>query len=79
MSNVESNSKGNLIEYSFSKESDYAKKCYLSNQAAWPTAIQMNLDDSQYGAIRLALENKLALIQGPPGFIKKKFIGHFFI
>jgi superfamily II DNA or RNA helicase len=74
VTNAISVSKGKLTEYKFSKESDYAEKCFLSNQAAWPTAKQMNLDDSQYNAIRLALENKLALIQGPPG-TGKTFIG----
>jgi hypothetical protein len=51
-------------QYEFSYSSDYAKECYLSNQASWPSAEQMGLDQSQYNAIRLALENKLALIQG---------------
>jgi hypothetical protein len=50
--------------YSFSKSSAYAEKCYLENKNNWPTAQQMNLDASQYEAVQLALENKLALIQG---------------
>lgn len=41
-----------------------SKKCFLSNQASWPTAEQMNLDQSQYDAIKLALTSKLSLIQG---------------
>ena len=54
----------NEYVYEFSPSSLYAAKCYLSNQASWPTAEQMGLDKSQYDAVRLALENKLALIQG---------------
>jgi hypothetical protein len=50
--------------YEFTKESGFAEKCFLSNKEAWPTAQDMNLDASQYEAVKLALENKLALIQG---------------
>ena len=50
--------------YEFTKDSEFAKRCFLSNKDAWPTAQNMNLDASQYEAIKLALENKLALIQG---------------
>ena len=50
--------------YVFTRESGFAEKCFLSNKGAWPTAKDMNLDTSQYEAIKLALENKLALIQG---------------
>ena len=60
--------------YEFSEESKYAEKCFLSNDLKWPNAGDMKLDDSQYSAIKLALENKLALIQGPPG-TGKTFIG----
>ena len=50
--------------YEFTRDSEFAKRCFLSNKDAWPTAKDMNLDASQYEAIKLALENKLALIQG---------------
>lgn len=36
----------------------------MGNKASWPTAEEMKLDESQYKAVELALENKLALIQG---------------
>ena len=41
-----------------------ASKCYASNPEAWPNADQMGLDSSQYEAVQLVLQNKLALIQG---------------
>lgn len=54
----------NETVYSFSPNVAYAEKCYLSNKASLPSAEQMGLDASQYQAIQLALESKLALIQG---------------
>lgn len=50
--------------YKFSPTVNYASQCFVSNQKMWPSAEQMGLDKSQYEAIKLALENKLALIQG---------------
>lgn len=59
--------------YTFSEQSNYAQRILLSNTNLWPTSDQMKLDDSQYNAIRLVLENKLALIQGF-GLINKIFL-----
>lgn len=50
--------------YKFSPTVNYASQCFVSNQKMWPSAEQMGLDKSQYEAVKLALENKLALIQG---------------
>lgn len=50
--------------YKFSPTVSYASQCFVSNQKIWPSAEQMGLDKSQYEAVKLALENKLALIQG---------------
>ncbi|CAF0839837.1 unnamed protein product [Brachionus calyciflorus] len=61
-------------KYEFSEESSYARNCSISNPDGWPNAEQMGLDESQYEAIKLALENKLTLIQGPPG-TGKTYIG----
>ncbi|XP_048505861.1 NFX1-type zinc finger-containing protein 1-like isoform X3 [Athalia rosae] len=33
----------------------------------WPTATDLNLDESQYAAFRCALTEEFAVIQGPPG------------
>lgn len=34
---------------------------------AWPDEEKMGLDESQLEALKLALTNELAIIQGPPG------------
>ena len=51
-------------EYEYREESKYAERCMVADVASWPTAKQMHLDQSQYDAIKLALTNRLALIQG---------------
>jgi hypothetical protein len=58
---VEKNGEANYI---FSKSSQKYSKCFLENVNDWPTSEEMKLDDSQYEAVKLALENRLALIQG---------------
>lgn len=50
--------------YDFPDDIEYAKQCFLGNDASWPTAQQLGVDSSQYDALKLALSNKLALIQG---------------
>ena len=66
--------KNGFFEYEFSNDSFYAKNCSVSKPSEWPSAELMGLDESQYDAVKLALENKLALIQGPPG-TGKTYIG----
>ncbi|XP_059472573.1 NFX1-type zinc finger-containing protein 1-like [Neocloeon triangulifer] len=39
----------------------------ILNEATWPSAHQLGLDDSQYEALKAALTKELAVIQGPPG------------
>lgn len=46
----------------------------LLNLAAWPTAEDLELDDSQYKALQMALTKEFAVIQGPPG-TGKTYIG----
>lgn len=50
--------------YLFSRNSRYAERIWVSDKHMWPKKAQMKLDESQYEAIRLALENRIALIQG---------------
>lgn len=42
--------------------------------ASWPSAKDLELDDSQVKALQLALTKEFAVIQGPPG-TGKTFIG----
>ncbi|XP_035232810.1 NFX1-type zinc finger-containing protein 1-like [Stegodyphus dumicola] len=44
------------------------------DKSAWPTAEELQLDDQQCEAVRIALTKKVAIIQGPPG-TGKTFIG----
>ena len=39
----------------------------ILNLAVWPTAEDLELDDSQYRALKMALTKEFAVIQGPPG------------
>jgi len=49
------------LQYFFSPSSISSAKCSSTNKATWPSAQQMSLDPSQYEAVKLALDNKLAL------------------
>ncbi|CAH1789707.1 unnamed protein product [Owenia fusiformis] len=40
--------------------------CIL-DEKDWPTLEEMNLDESQYKALQMALRNEFVIIQGPPG------------
>ena len=42
--------------------------------AYWPSAKDLELDDSQYRALQMALTKEFAVIQGPPG-TGKTYIG----
>ncbi|KAJ9589301.1 hypothetical protein L9F63_017494, partial [Diploptera punctata] len=45
------------------------------DEASWPSAKNLELDESQYNALRSALTKEFVIIQGPPG-TGKTFIGH---
>ena len=44
------------------------------NPASWPSAKDLELDESQFKALQLALTKEFAVIQGPPG-TGKTYIG----
>ncbi|RWR99588.1 NFX1-type zinc finger-containing protein 1-like protein, partial [Dinothrombium tinctorium] len=46
----------------------------IMNERAWPSFDDLNLDESQFEALRGALTRRLAIIQGPPG-TGKTFVG----
>ncbi|KAJ7333525.1 NFX1-type zinc finger-containing protein 1 [Desmophyllum pertusum] len=46
----------------------------LLNLASWPSAEDLGLDDSQFGALQMALTKEFVVIQGPPG-TGKTYIG----
>lgn len=50
------------------------KKIDISNDANWPDAKTLSMDDSQHRALITSMKSKLALIQGPPG-TEKTVIG----
>ena len=53
-----------LMTYEFDASSTYAATCNADDERAWPNRSQLGLDESQYDALKLALNNKLTLIQG---------------
>ena len=46
----------------------------LLSLASWPSAEDLELDDSQFRALQMALTKEFAVIQGPPG-TGKTYIG----
>lgn len=46
----------------------------LLHLAHWPSAEDLELDNSQYRALQMALTKEFAVIQGPPG-TGKTYIG----
>ena len=51
-----------------------ASSVTVLNPASWPSAKDLELDDSQYQALQLALTKEFAVVQGPPG-TGKTYIG----
>ena len=49
-------------------------ECYSFEPASWPSAKDLELDDSQFQALQLALTKEFAVVQGPPG-TGKTYIG----
>ncbi|XP_050404013.2 NFX1-type zinc finger-containing protein 1 [Patella vulgata] len=53
--------------YTFNQKLDGLQEVDILDDAAWPTADELNLDQSQSVAFRNALCREFAIIQGPPG------------
>ena len=51
-----------------------ASSVTVLNLASWPSAKDLELDDSQSQALQLALTKEFAVVQGPPG-TGKTYIG----
>eukprot|EP00118_Oscarella_pearsei_P002948 m.12348 g.12348 ORF g.12348 m.12348 type:complete len:1904 (+) comp23991_c0_seq1:48-5759(+) len=51
-----------------------ARAVPATNTDAWPLTEDVDLDESQYGALKMALTKEFALIQGPPG-TGKTYVG----
>ncbi|XP_051887506.1 NFX1-type zinc finger-containing protein 1 isoform X2 [Pristis pectinata] len=49
-------------------------KINVLNHASWPSKEELNLDESQVKALKMALTKELAIIQGPPG-TGKTYVG----
>ncbi|CAL1289223.1 unnamed protein product [Larinioides sclopetarius] len=50
------------------------KNVTLLNDSLWPTCANLNLDPSQYAALKAALTKEFSIIQGPPG-TGKTYVG----
>lgn len=63
------------IQYEFPTDiSNVCKSVCMLNDSNWPSASALNLDQSQYLALKAALTREFAIIQGPPG-TGKTYIG----
>lgn len=54
--------------------SDVARRVTVLDESKWPSASALNLDNSQYIALKTAITKEFAIIQGPPG-TGKTYIG----
>ncbi|KAG8194822.1 hypothetical protein JTE90_017261 [Oedothorax gibbosus] len=70
------NSDGDIVcTYDFPENiSHRAKNIQILRDDYWPTATELNLDHSQYAAIKAAVTKEFAVIQGPPG-TGKTYVG----
>lgn len=55
------------FDISYLNQGHDVKKIDISNDANWPDAKTLSMDDSQNRALITSMKSKLALIQGPPG------------
>ncbi|CAL1285238.1 unnamed protein product [Larinioides sclopetarius] len=57
-----------------SKVPERLKNVFVLNDSLWPTCSDLNLDPSQYAALKAAITKEFAIIQGPPG-TGKTYVG----
>ncbi|XP_054720298.1 NFX1-type zinc finger-containing protein 1-like [Uloborus diversus] len=62
------------MSYKFTSNLSNMKSIPVMNDSAWPSKEDLDLDSSQYNALKNAVTKEFAVIQGPPG-TGKTFIG----
>ena len=65
---------GHRPVYQFSHESEPANRVNVTSLQRWPNPELLQLDDSQFNAVQMALSKEFAIVQGPPG-TGKTYIG----
>lgn len=63
-----------FIHYKFPENCNVGKCIEVLNDDSWPSAPDLNLDPSQYLALKAALTREFVILQGPPG-TGKTYIG----
>ncbi|KAK3091690.1 hypothetical protein FSP39_021898 [Pinctada imbricata] len=65
-----------IVTYDFSplRKNNEVSHVPVINPLKWPSARQLDLDDSQYKALKMAVTKEFAIIQGPPG-TGKTYVG----
>jgi superfamily II DNA or RNA helicase len=66
--------RGHQPVYQFSHESEPANRVNVTSLQRWPNPELLQLDESQFNAVQMALSKEFAIVQGPPG-TGKTYIG----
>ena len=70
----EKDSKNKIYDLKTALSSETGRAVSVLDPSAWPSLSRVDLNDSQYNAIKAALTKEFVVIQGPPG-TGKTFIG----